>query len=259
MATGVGAWSTLAATNSAADSTINWAEGQAPSTVNDSARAMMAGLATFVRDGSWIQFQDQSHTVVSSTKTKIEGRNLTAYYPANRRVRFVVGANTTYGLVASSSFNTDTSLTYTLDTSGSLSATAYAVSVALADAKANPPLASAFLSFTRDLTAATGSVAYTTVGFTPTAVIIFGAIASTAFCSYGFTDSARSGGAFAGGNAAIGQWTFNTTPIYISSGVAFTDTQTATVSSYDNDGFTLSWTKTGSPTGTAQFYALCLK
>lgn len=45
-------WSTTAATNSNADSTINWAEGQAPSSVNDSARATMAGLAKFFLDES---------------------------------------------------------------------------------------------------------------------------------------------------------------------------------------------------------------
>jgi hypothetical protein len=32
-------WSKTAAANASADSTVNWAEGQAPSTVNDSARA----------------------------------------------------------------------------------------------------------------------------------------------------------------------------------------------------------------------------
>jgi hypothetical protein len=35
-------WSRTAANNATADGSINWAEGQAPSTVNDSARAMMA-------------------------------------------------------------------------------------------------------------------------------------------------------------------------------------------------------------------------
>src|SRR4249920_3127725 len=43
-------WSSTAATDSTADSTINWAEGQAPSTVNDSARAMMAAAAKFRLD-----------------------------------------------------------------------------------------------------------------------------------------------------------------------------------------------------------------
>lgn len=43
-------WSTTAATNATADSTINWAEGQAPSSVNDSARAMMAAVAKWRSD-----------------------------------------------------------------------------------------------------------------------------------------------------------------------------------------------------------------
>jgi len=43
-------WSRTAASNSTADSTVNWAEGQAPSSVNDSARAMMASTAAFRDD-----------------------------------------------------------------------------------------------------------------------------------------------------------------------------------------------------------------
>lgn len=43
-------WSRTAATNATADSTINWAEGQSPSSVNDSARAMMARLADWRQD-----------------------------------------------------------------------------------------------------------------------------------------------------------------------------------------------------------------
>jgi hypothetical protein len=45
MAQGVDKWSTTAASNATADATINWAEGQSPSSVNDSARAMMARIA----------------------------------------------------------------------------------------------------------------------------------------------------------------------------------------------------------------------
>lgn len=43
-------WSRTAASNSTADSTVNWAEGQAPSSVNDSARAMMASTAAYRDD-----------------------------------------------------------------------------------------------------------------------------------------------------------------------------------------------------------------
>ena len=45
-------WSRTASANAAADGSINWAEGQAPSTVNDSARAMMAAAAKYRDDVS---------------------------------------------------------------------------------------------------------------------------------------------------------------------------------------------------------------
>lgn len=43
-------WSRTAASNATADSTVNWSEGQAPSSVNDSGRAMMASTAAFRDD-----------------------------------------------------------------------------------------------------------------------------------------------------------------------------------------------------------------
>jgi len=43
-------WSRTASNNATADSTVNWQEGQAPSSVNDSARAMMASTAAFRDD-----------------------------------------------------------------------------------------------------------------------------------------------------------------------------------------------------------------
>lgn len=45
-------WSQTAGTNASVDSAINWAEGQAPSSINDSARAMMARLAQWRDDSS---------------------------------------------------------------------------------------------------------------------------------------------------------------------------------------------------------------
>src|SRR5215208_1265660 len=48
--TGVPLWSTTAASNATADPAVNWAEGMAPSAVNDSARAMMASVAKWRDD-----------------------------------------------------------------------------------------------------------------------------------------------------------------------------------------------------------------
>lgn len=44
-------WSKTPATNGTADASINWQEGQPPSTVNDSARQMMARVKEFIDDG----------------------------------------------------------------------------------------------------------------------------------------------------------------------------------------------------------------
>jgi microcystin-dependent protein len=52
MATGVTSWSQTAATNASSDSTVNWAEGQAPSSINDSARAVMASVAKYRDDNA---------------------------------------------------------------------------------------------------------------------------------------------------------------------------------------------------------------
>src|SRR5512139_458820 len=50
MATGAQTWSTTAASNNSIDTSVNWAEGMAPSAVNDSARAEMASAAMFIKD-----------------------------------------------------------------------------------------------------------------------------------------------------------------------------------------------------------------
>ncbi len=50
MTTGVYIWSQTASANATADSSVNYAEGQAPSSLNDSARAAMAGIAKYRDD-----------------------------------------------------------------------------------------------------------------------------------------------------------------------------------------------------------------
>lgn len=52
MATGMQVWSTTPVNNATSDSNVNWAEGMAPSQVDDSARALMASAAKWVADNS---------------------------------------------------------------------------------------------------------------------------------------------------------------------------------------------------------------
>ncbi|QOG17913.1 phage tail protein [Bradyrhizobium sp. SEMIA] len=67
--TGVVSWSQTAAVNANSDSTVGWAEGQPPSSINDSARAMMASVAKYRDDtaGSLITGgTSTSYTVASN-------------------------------------------------------------------------------------------------------------------------------------------------------------------------------------------------
>jgi hypothetical protein len=61
-------WSQTAAADANADSTINWAEGQAPSSVNDSAHGMMAATAKYRDDiaGAIVTSGTSTAYVVSS-------------------------------------------------------------------------------------------------------------------------------------------------------------------------------------------------
>lgn len=49
-AAAIWSWSVTASSNATADASINWSEGQSPSSVNDSARAMMAVIAAWRND-----------------------------------------------------------------------------------------------------------------------------------------------------------------------------------------------------------------
>lgn len=64
-------WSKTAASNSNADSTINWAEGQAPSSVNDSARALMAAAAKYRDDVSGMLNTGGSSTAYTITTNQV--------------------------------------------------------------------------------------------------------------------------------------------------------------------------------------------
>lgn len=122
----VGRWSTTAASNNNTPPD-GWPEGQAPSTVNDCAREMMASIRTMINDLSFI---DLAHSCsrTSATTFTVPG-DVTSFYDVGRRVK-CFDASTFYGTVISASFTTNTGVTLRLD-SGSLttSMTSIAVSV----------------------------------------------------------------------------------------------------------------------------------
>ena len=76
MATGIVSWSQTAASNATADSNINWSEGQAPSSVNDSARALMASAAKWRDDITGINVTTGTGTAYSLTSNQVIPSNL---------------------------------------------------------------------------------------------------------------------------------------------------------------------------------------
>lgn len=109
-------WSTTPGNNASAG-LINWAEGQAPSTVNDSARQMMADVAVWFSGPEWLNY-GITPTYVSASQFTVTG-NQTAVYSVGRRVKASVTAGTIYGSITASAYTSLTTVTVTWD-SGSL-------------------------------------------------------------------------------------------------------------------------------------------
>lgn len=116
---------------------------------------------------------------------------------------------------------------------------------------------SKLITFTRDLAAATGNVAYTGVGFKPSVVIMFATVGGTAITSWGFQV----------GTTRYVLYRYNATLDYMSVSFLvaaivneYTDYAVGNINTYDSDGFTMTWTKeAGSPTGTLTCLCLCLR
>lgn len=129
-------WSTTAADNNSTPPN-GWPEGMLPSQVNNSARQMMADVRAWYEEPSWI---DYGYTVAyaSDTSFTVTGADATAQFAAGRRVK-LVGSTTVYGVVASSSFSTNTTVNVTLDSGtvpADLSAAYYAIAEPLSIAVA---------------------------------------------------------------------------------------------------------------------------
>lgn len=80
-------WSTTTANNASADPSINWAEGMSPSSINDSARAMMSALASFNNDTSGFNPAGGTASAISFASAQgfpnaaaLQGRSITFLY-----------------------------------------------------------------------------------------------------------------------------------------------------------------------------------
>lgn len=124
----ISAWSTTAANNATGDSSINWAEGQLPSTVNNSARAMMASVRGTLEgpDSKYngAEFIDFGlvPTRTGNTTFTLPTTDYTAAFVEGRRLR-LTDSTTIMATVVSSSFGAGvTTVTVIADGGTALSA-----------------------------------------------------------------------------------------------------------------------------------------
>lgn len=112
MATGVVSWSQTAATNATADENVNWAEGMAPSAVNNSARAEMASVAMY-RDDNAGSLTTGGTSTAYTVSTNQGFASLTAMNGQSIRVKFNAanGASPTLNVdgLGAKAINIDTS------------------------------------------------------------------------------------------------------------------------------------------------------
>ena len=121
---GIKDYSTTQANNTTLNG-ISTAEGMLPSNLNNAIRALMKNTRDFYNDAQWVEYGDGSGSYtaayVSTTSFTINGADVTSEYHAGRRIKIYLGTTAAfrYGVIASSSFSTNTTVNVTLD-SGSL-------------------------------------------------------------------------------------------------------------------------------------------
>ena len=132
---GIKDYSTTQADNTSLNG-ISTAEGMLPSNLNNAIRALMKNTRDFYNDAQWVEFGDGSGAYtaayVSGTAFTINGINVTSEYHAGRRIKIFLGTTAAfrYGVIASSSFSTNTTVNVTWD-SGSLADEALSVFLAI--------------------------------------------------------------------------------------------------------------------------------
>ena len=131
----------------------------------------------------------------------------------------------------------------------------FATAKALKDAGLNTRLASKVVAVSKDVSA-TGDQAITGVGFTPTSIILFLTIGGTKNYVSGICDSSLAERCTVIDYAGNGDYTASYVAFFTT---ASSQVARAIVKSFDADGFTLTWDKVNSPTGTANGYAICFR
>lgn len=174
-------------------------------------------------------------------KVRLEADNITT---ATTRVITVPDSNTTLPIISQ-----------VVTLSGPTAARTYTIKDANATIATYGDTAFKVATTTRDISTATGTQAITGIGFTPRGVIIDCFLPADNAQSYGMADAASAYCRYELGDTT--NQAFNANLITI--GLSATAYQTATLSSFDSDGLTLSWTKTGTPTGTARLNITCFR
>lgn len=132
----------------------------------------------------------------------------------------------------------------------------FATPKAMADADVNTRLKSKMITFTRDIAGTNGDVSYTGVGFTPTSLHAMSiATGGEKFSIINADSSKKCSGIYQ--SAANTIRTIDDYLIVWSD--ASTISQLGVLKSYDADGFTITWSKGGSPTGTLSCKVLCYR
>ena len=127
----------------------------------------------------------------------------------------------------------------------------------LTAASSGTRLSSKAIQATRDMSTASGTQAIVGVGFVPTACIVNVCVNGKTMASWGFSDSSSIGKSiFDDNGTVVDTYGPSGALIYLQDATGHQD---ASINSFDSDGVTLFWTKTGAPTGTAYLEFLFLR
>ena len=210
----------------------------------------------FLADGAVINFgddQDVSLTHVAdaglllNSTMKLQFNDASQFVQGSSATVLSIGATDEIDLTA-----TAIDINGTCDISGTFSLAGTAVTSTAAELNILDGNRSTIVSASYDISTANGNLAITGAGFAPDRVIVFQTISNTPKWSFGM--GTKSDNDF---QTTVNNYLNNAdnaadeghlVSIYTS---ANPDRAQGSIGSWDSDGITLAWTKTGSPTGTA--------